>query len=119
MKWTILGSGGCTVIPKPLCQCRVCREAKEKGIPYARSGPSAFLRSFVKKIVVDKEKARLYYRPPVPPDGRRMEEVRVLPIDTPSGAEGTRTPDFLLAKEALSRLSYSPTCRYYSNKANP
>jgi hypothetical protein len=25
-----------------------------------------------------------------------------------SGAEGTRTPDFLLAKEALSRLSYSP-----------
>ena len=24
------------------------------------------------------------------------------------GAEGTRTPDFLLAKEALSRLSYSP-----------
>ena len=26
-----------------------------------------------------------------------------------SGAEGTRTPDFLLAKEALSQLSYSPT----------
>ena len=25
------------------------------------------------------------------------------------GAEGTRTPDFLLAKEALSQLSYSPT----------
>jgi hypothetical protein len=24
------------------------------------------------------------------------------------GAEGTRTPDFLLAKEALSQLSYSP-----------
>ncbi len=31
------------VIPKPLCQCRVCREARKKGIPYARSGPSAFL----------------------------------------------------------------------------
>jgi phosphoribosyl 1,2-cyclic phosphate phosphodiesterase len=43
MKWTILGSGGCMVIPKPLCRCRVCREARDKGIPYARAGPSAFL----------------------------------------------------------------------------
>ena len=31
------------VIPKPLCQCRVCREARKKGVPYARAGPSAFL----------------------------------------------------------------------------
>ena len=31
------------VIPKPLCLCRVCREAREKGIPYARTGPAAFL----------------------------------------------------------------------------
>ncbi len=31
------------VIPKPLCQCRICREAREKGIPYSRTGPSAFL----------------------------------------------------------------------------
>jgi len=43
MKWTILGSGGCMVIPKPLCRCPVCREAREKGLPYARTGPSAFL----------------------------------------------------------------------------
>lgn len=43
MKWTILGSGGCMVIPKPLCRCRVCREAREKGVPYSRAGPSAFL----------------------------------------------------------------------------
>lgn len=43
MEWTILGSGGCMVIPKPLCQCSVCREAREKGVPYARAGPSAFL----------------------------------------------------------------------------
>lgn len=43
MKWTILGSGGCMVIPKPLCRCRVCREARKKGIPYARTGPAAFL----------------------------------------------------------------------------
>jgi phosphoribosyl 1,2-cyclic phosphate phosphodiesterase len=43
MEWTILGSGGCMVIPKPLCQCKVCQEAREKGIPYSRTGPSAFL----------------------------------------------------------------------------
>jgi phosphoribosyl 1,2-cyclic phosphate phosphodiesterase len=43
MKWTILGSGGCAVIPKPLCQCPICRQAREKGVPYARAGPSAFL----------------------------------------------------------------------------
>jgi phosphoribosyl 1,2-cyclic phosphate phosphodiesterase len=45
MKWTILGSGGCMVIPKPLCGCPVCQEARSKGIPYSRSGPSAFLHS--------------------------------------------------------------------------
>jgi phosphoribosyl 1,2-cyclic phosphate phosphodiesterase len=43
MKWTILGSGGCMVIPKPLCQCPVCNEAREKGVPYSRTGPSTFL----------------------------------------------------------------------------
>ena len=31
------------IIPKPLCQCRVCQEARKKGVPYARTGPSAFL----------------------------------------------------------------------------
>ena len=49
----------------------------------------AFLRSFVKKIVVEKERVKLYYNLPVPPDGRKTDTVRVLPIDTPSGPEGT------------------------------
>jgi hypothetical protein len=51
----------------------------------------AFLRSFVKKIVVEKERVKLYYNLPVPPDGKKMDTVGVLPIDTPSGEEGTRT----------------------------
>ena len=68
----------------------------------------AFLRSFVKKIVVEKGKVRLYYNLPVPPDGRRKEEVGVLPIDTPSGDRGIRTPDLCDANAALSRLSYIP-----------
>jgi len=31
------------VIPKPLCRCRVCEEARLKGTPFRRTGPSAFL----------------------------------------------------------------------------
>ena len=30
-------------IPKPLCECRICREARYKGVPYERTGPSAYL----------------------------------------------------------------------------
>ena len=42
---------------------------------------------------------------------------RSLNIIHQSGAEGTRTPDLLRAKEALSQLSYSPICqKYYTNK---
>ncbi|MBI4188787.1 MAG: recombinase family protein, partial [Chloroflexi bacterium] len=40
----------------------------------------AFLRSFVKKIVVENEMVKLYYKVPVPPDGKKMEAVGVLPI---------------------------------------
>jgi len=38
-----LGTGGATSILKPLCDCRICLEAKKKGIPYSRSGPSIFI----------------------------------------------------------------------------
>lgn len=30
-------------IPRPLCSCRVCEEARVKGVPYSRSGPSIFV----------------------------------------------------------------------------
>ena len=43
MRIEILGSGGATTTPRPGCNCRVCREARAKGIPYSRSGPSLFL----------------------------------------------------------------------------
>lgn len=38
-----MGSGGSTTIPRPGCECRVCSEARVKGIPYSRSGPSMFI----------------------------------------------------------------------------
>jgi len=43
MKFTVLGSGGCVALPKPLCQCNVCKEAREKGKPYSRYGCSLFI----------------------------------------------------------------------------
>jgi len=30
-------------IPKPLCRCGVCRQARDRGVPYTRAGPAAFL----------------------------------------------------------------------------
>jgi phosphoribosyl 1,2-cyclic phosphate phosphodiesterase len=62
MKWTILGSGGCAVIPKPLCRCRICREARLKGPPYIRAGPSAFLHDINLLIDTPAETAGLLNR---------------------------------------------------------
>ena len=38
----------------------------------------------------------------------RSTHLLLTPLHLPCGDEGTRTPDLLLAKEALSRLSYIP-----------
>jgi len=43
MKFIIAGSGGCVSIPRALCQCKVCTEARKKGFPYARCGCSLYL----------------------------------------------------------------------------
>ncbi len=52
----------------------------------------AFLRSFVKKIIINGNQATIQYRLPMPPDGKKTQSVGVLPIDTPGGEGGTRTP---------------------------
>lgn len=51
MRFTIIGSGGCVSLPKPLCQCKVCKEAREKGKPYSRFGCSLYLEDL--KLLVD------------------------------------------------------------------
>jgi len=38
MKFNILGSGGVVPPPRPGCSCKICKEAREKGIPYYRTG---------------------------------------------------------------------------------
>lgn len=43
MRLEVLGSAGATTTPRPGCGCRICVEAREKGVPYARTGPSYFL----------------------------------------------------------------------------
>lgn len=43
MQLLILGSGGAQPPPRPGCMCRVCIEARTKGIPYYRTGPSLYL----------------------------------------------------------------------------
>lgn len=43
MRVEFLGTGGATTTPRPLCSCRICAEAREKGVPYSRSGPSIFV----------------------------------------------------------------------------
>ena len=68
----------------------------------------AFLRSFIKRIEINKDEARIYYHLPLPQDKKSKVAAEVLSIVTPGGAEGIRTPDLLRAREALSQLSYSP-----------
>lgn len=51
MKFNIIGSGGCVALPKPLCRCRICSEAREKGHPYSRFGCSLFLEDI--NLLVD------------------------------------------------------------------
>ncbi len=43
MKIEFLGSGGAITIPQPCCDCDVCREARQQGLPYSRTGPSVFV----------------------------------------------------------------------------
>lgn len=51
MKFIVIGSGGCVALPKPLCQCKICAEAREKGKPYSRYGCSLYLEDL--NLLVD------------------------------------------------------------------
>ena len=43
MRIEFLGTGGAITTPKPGCACRVCAEARVRGVPYSRTGPSVFI----------------------------------------------------------------------------
>jgi phosphoribosyl 1,2-cyclic phosphate phosphodiesterase len=73
------------VIPKPLCQCKVCREARKKGIPYTRTGPSAFLHDINLLIDTPAEIASQLNRSHI----RRMDYLVLTHLD-PDHVEGLR-----------------------------
>jgi site-specific DNA recombinase len=52
----------------------------------------AFLRSFIKRIEIDGENAKVHYILPMPPDRGMRESLGVLPMVTSGGEGGTRTP---------------------------
>jgi phosphoribosyl 1,2-cyclic phosphate phosphodiesterase len=43
MRVEVLGSAGAVTTPRPSCSCRICVEARAKGPPHARTGPSYFV----------------------------------------------------------------------------
>jgi hypothetical protein len=43
MRVEILGSAGAIPTPRATCDCRVCAEARARGGPDARTGPSTFV----------------------------------------------------------------------------
>ena len=67
-----------------------------------------FIKSFVKEIEVSESEAILKYTLPMRRWDTQSTYPEVLPIVPCGGAEGTRTPDPLHAKQVLSQLSYSP-----------
>jgi len=73
------------VIPKPLCRCGVCREAREKGVPYARAGPSAFLHDINLLIDTPAEIVSLLNRSHI----RRVDYLTFTHLD-PDHVEGFR-----------------------------
>ncbi len=73
------------VIPKPLCQCQVCQEARKKGIPYARAGPAAFLHDINLLIDTPAEIVNLLNRSPI----RRVDYLTFTHLD-PDHVEGFR-----------------------------
>lgn len=38
-----LGTSGAFPTPRPFCGCAVCRQARERGVPYSRNGPCVFI----------------------------------------------------------------------------
>lgn len=43
MRIEFLGTSGASPTPRPTCNCRVCAEARARGVPYSRMGPALFL----------------------------------------------------------------------------
>jgi phosphoribosyl 1,2-cyclic phosphate phosphodiesterase len=119
----ILGSGGALPIPRPGCRCRVCAEARAKGVPYARTGPSLFVHG--PDLLFDTpEESRLqldragigriaacFYSHWHPDHvmGRRVFETRNMDFRTWPRPELEATPVYLPEQVALDARTYLGT----------
>ena len=72
-------------IPKPLCRCEVCRQARKRGVPYSRAGPSAFLHDIHMLIDTPAEIVTLLNRS----DIQRVDYLMFTHLD-PDHVEGFR-----------------------------
>ena len=80
-----LGLWGVHGHPQTLCQCRVCQEARRKGVPYARAGPAAFLHDINLLIDTPAEIVSLLNRSRI----RRVDYLTLTHLD-PDHIEGFR-----------------------------
>lgn len=78
------------VIPKPLCRCRICKEAREKDVPYSRAGPSSFLHDINLLIDTPAEITSLLNRSSI----RRVDYLTFSHLD-PDHVEGFRVVEQL------------------------
>jgi len=138
MKFNIIGSGGCVALPKPLCQCKICKEAREKGKPYSRFGCSIYMEDL--KLLIDtpedivhslnyadiKEVNTVLYSH-MDPDhtlGMRVfEHMRLNWLDISKGKECTSPVNVLSMEHVMQDLNaicskYGSYLDYYENVRN-
>lgn len=122
------------VIPKPLCQCHVCREARRKGPPYERTGPAAFLYDINLLIDTPAEIALQLNRTPI----NKIDYLLFTHLD-PDHIEGFRVveqiavdfrtwkaypekqiclilPELLMERLKNVQTAYGPQVTYYENQ---
>ncbi|WP_430883205.1 MBL fold metallo-hydrolase [Fusibacter sp. JL216-2] len=135
MKIEIIGSGGCVSLPKPLCACPVCMEAREKGRPYSRFGCSIFIHDIDTLIDTPedichainysgiKNIKRVLYSHADPDHAlgfRVFEQLRLNWFDVSEGKECSDPIEVLASPSVMNDLNaihskYGPFLDYYEN----
>lgn len=138
MKFEIIGSGGCVSLPRPLCNCKVCVEAREKGKPYSRCGCSLYIEDLdmiidtpedithaINASQINQIKRVMFSH--MDPDHvlgfRLFEQLKLNWFKVSEGQECTDPIDVLALPNVISDLNeiksvYGPYLDYYENVRN-
>ena len=73
-----------------------------------------FLRSFVKKLIINGDKAKIHYRLPMLTDGDSVQPIGVLPIDPLGGPDRT----FAKQVESFFELSIIAAPSFHEGRGN-